>query len=70
MKTETLTNAELAKKIRCNLFGKRETLDEAMEYAMATMQDNPAAITGMMVVLNTIADKIEIASVLNELGIK
>ena len=37
---------------------------------MATMQDNPAAVSGMMVVLNTIADKIELASVLNELGIK
>lgn len=70
MKTETLTNKELAKKIRNNLFAKRDTLDEAFEYAMATMKDNPAAITGMMVVLNTLADKIEVADVLNELGIK
>ena len=70
MKQETLTNKELAKKIRNGLFGKRETLDEALEYALSTMQGNPAAITGMMVVLNTLADKIEVADVLNELGIK
>jgi hypothetical protein len=64
------TNAELAKTIRNGMFAKRETLDEAFEYAMSTMQGNPAAITGMMVVLNTLADKIELAAVLNELGIK
>ena len=70
MKTETLTNKELAKKIRNNLFAKRESLDEAFEYAMSIMKNDPAAITAMMVVLNTVADKIEVADILNELGIK
>lgn len=70
MKTETLTNAELAKKIRCNMFAKRETIDEALEYAMEVMKGNPAAVTAMMVVLNTVADKVETAAILNELGIK
>ena len=70
MKTETLTNAELAKKIRNNMFAKRETLDEAFEYAMAVIGKDPAAITAMMVVLNTVADKIELAAILNELGVK
>jgi hypothetical protein len=70
MKSQTLTNAELSKAIRNNMFGKRDTLEEAFEYAVSTMQGNPAAITGMMVVLNTVADKIELAAVLNELGIK
>jgi hypothetical protein len=70
MKANTLTNKELARRIRCNLFAKRDTLDEALEYAMEVNKDNPAAMTALMVVLNTLADNIEVADTLSELGIK
>ena len=66
----TYTTQELTKKIRCNLFAKRDTLDEALEYAMAVNKGNPAAMTALMVVLNTLADNIEVAATLNELGVK
>lgn len=70
MKTETLTAKELAAKLRCNLFATRDTLDEALEYAMQVIGKDPAAVTALMVVLNTVADKIEVADILNELGVK
>lgn len=64
------TTAELTKAIRCNLFAKRDSVDEAMEYAMSILKNDPAAVTAMMVVLNTVADAIEVAETLNELGVK
>ena len=70
MKQETLTSKELAAKLRNGLFAKRESLSEAFEYAMSIMNRDPAAITALMVVLNTVADKIELAETLSELGIK
>ena len=70
MKANTFTNKELANKIRCNLFAKRDTLDEALEYAMLITKGNPTAVTALMVVLNTLADNIEVADVLNELGVR
>jgi len=70
MKANTFTNKELARKIRCNLFAKRDTLDQALEYAMEVNKGNPAAMTALMVVLNTLADNIETADVLSELGVK
>ena len=70
MKANTFTSKELARKIRCNLFAKRDTLDEALEYAMEVNKGNPAAMTALMVVLNTLADNIETADVLAELGVK
>lgn len=70
MKANTFTSQELARKIRCNLFAKRDTLDEALEYAMEVNKGNPAAMTALMVVLNTLADNIETADVLAELGVR
>lgn len=67
---DTLTTKELAEAIRCPLFAKRETLREAMDYAMTVNKDNPAAMTALFVVLNTLADKIEVAAVLEELGVR
>ena len=64
------TTKELTQKIRCNLFAKRDTLDEALEYAMEVNKGNPAAMTALMVVLNTLADNIETAGVLSELGVR
>ena len=67
---QALTTAELTKKIRCGLFAKRDTLDEAMAYAMSILKNDPAGVTALMVVLNTLADAIEVAETLNELGVK
>ena len=57
------TNQDLAKAIRFKLFGERDTLKEAMEYAFdvfRTLGPNEiAATTAMMVVLNTLANEIE-----------
>ena len=67
---QALTTAELTKKIRCNLFAKRDTLDEAMSYAMQILKNDPAGVTALMVVLNTLANAIDVAETLNELGVK
>ena len=67
---KALTTAELTKALRCNLFAKRDSLDEAMEYAMSILKNDPAGVTALMVVLNTVADAIEVAETLNELGVK
>ena len=64
------TTAELTRAIRCNLFAKRDTIDEAMEYAMSILKNDPAGVTALMVVLNTVADAIEVADTLTELGVK
>jgi len=55
-----MTNQELAKSIALPIFGERETLDEAWEYATNLMEtirerDRGAALTAMMVMLNTVS---------------
>jgi hypothetical protein len=55
-----MNNAELAKAIRLPVFADRETLDEAWEYATDLMmgigeRDRVAALTAMMVMLNTVS---------------
>jgi len=71
--SRALTNAELAGEIRNRFFGERDTLEQALEYMMmvANASDNPAAVvTAVQVVLNTVANCIEAADVLRELGVK
>jgi len=52
-----MTNVELAKSIRNGMFADRGyDLKEAYKYAMEVMKGNPQAITGMMVVLNTLSN--------------
>jgi hypothetical protein len=52
-----MTNVELAKRIRNGMFADRGyDLKEAYNYALEVMKSNPQAITGMMVVLNTISN--------------
>ena len=52
-----MTNVELAKSIRSGMFADRGTdLNEAYNYAMEVMKGNPHALTGMMVVLNTLSN--------------
>ena len=52
-----MTNVELAKNIRSSLFADRATdLNEAYNYAFELMKGNPQALTGMMVVLNTLSN--------------
>jgi hypothetical protein len=53
-----MTNEELARKIRCNWFADRDSLDEAFEYAHVVMKNDPAAMTAMYVVLNTVAKEL------------
>jgi hypothetical protein len=52
-----MTNIELAKSIRNGMFADRGTnLNEAYNYAFELMKSNPHALTGMMVVLNTLSN--------------
>jgi hypothetical protein len=52
-----MTNVELAKSIRSGMFADRGyDLNQAYDYAMEVMKGNPQAITGMMVVLNTLSN--------------
>lgn len=53
-----MTNQELAKAVRNNMFATRDTYDQAMEYAysIARGTDNPAAVMcAVQVVVNTLA---------------
>ena len=52
-------NMELVREIRCNLFATRDTVDEALEYALMVLKSNPGALTALYVVLNTVANQIE-----------
>lgn len=49
---------EYAKSIECGLYSKRNTMDEALDYAYKIAQANEhphAVITALWVVLNTVA---------------
>ena len=52
-------NTELAKRLRCNIFANRDTVDEALGYAYEVLKNNPAGLTALYVVLNTVCDEIE-----------
>ena len=52
-----MSNLELAKSIRNGIFADRGTdLNEAYNYAFSLMRNDPAMLTGMMVVLNTLSN--------------
>lgn len=56
------TNSEYLRTIRNNMFARRDTFDEAIEYAymIAKTTGNPSAVmTAVMVVVNTIVNEIE-----------
>jgi hypothetical protein len=53
-----LTAEQLAAKIRCGLFADRDTLEEAFECAHDIMKGNPAALTAMYIVLNTLSKEL------------
>jgi hypothetical protein len=53
-----LTVEQLAAKIRCGLFADRDTLEEAFECAHDIMKGNPAALTAMYIVLNTLSKEL------------
>jgi hypothetical protein len=58
-----MSNIELAKSMRHNLFADRETVKEAWDYAFEVLNslrdsDRVAAMTAMMVLLNTISKEI------------
>jgi hypothetical protein len=52
-------NTELAKRLRCDMFASRDTVDEAFEYAYSVLKVNPAGLTALYVVLNTVCNEIE-----------
>ena len=63
-----MTNQELAKAIRHKLFADRATLKEASDYAFRVFRSlgpdgEMAATTAMMVVLNTLANELEKATI-------
>jgi len=53
------SNLQLAQRLRCNVFADRETVDEALGYAYTVLKDNPAGLTALYVVLNTVCNEIE-----------
>lgn len=58
-----MTNAELAQSIRHDLFADRSTVRQAWDYAFEVMDrlrddDKVAAMTAMMVLMNTISNQI------------
>ena len=58
-----MTNIEIADAISNGLFAKRDTIDEAMKYAIDVVErlgqhEKVAAYTAIMVLTNTIADQI------------
>lgn len=58
-----MSNIQLAKAMRHNLFADRETVEEAWDYAFEVMNslrgsDRVVAMTAMMVLLNTISKEI------------
>ena len=58
-----MTNEELAKSIRHDLFAERDTVKEAWDYAFDVINgmsesDKIAAFTALMVLLNTISKQI------------
>lgn len=50
--------AKLAKQISCGLFADRDTLEEAFTDAFSILKKDPAAITALYIVLNTVAKEI------------
>lgn len=48
-----------ASDIRCGMFAARLSLADAMEYFSQVTEGDPYAMTGLMVVLNTIADTLD-----------
>jgi hypothetical protein len=52
-------NVELAKRLRCNIFATRDTVDDALFYAYEVLKNDPAGLTALYVVLNTVCDEIE-----------
>ena len=54
-----MSNLELAKSIRNGMFADRGVdLEEAYNYAFSLMRNDPAVLTGMKVVLNTLSNVI------------
>jgi hypothetical protein len=53
-----LTVEQLAAKIRCGLFADRDTLEEAFSDAFTILKNNPAAMTAMYIVLNTLSKEL------------
>ncbi|MFY8211695.1 MAG: hypothetical protein ACOVLB_03350 [Candidatus Nanopelagicus sp.] len=51
-------NIKLAQRLRCDVFASRDTVDEAFAYAYEVLKNNPAGLTALYVVLNTVCNEI------------
>lgn len=54
-----MTKSELVDKLRDPMFADRDTLREAIDYAMDLVGRDIHTLTALQVVINTIANKIE-----------
>lgn len=50
---------ELIHSLRCGMFASRESIDEAYEYALDMLGRNPGTLTALHVLMNTIANEVE-----------
>ena len=69
-----MTNIEIANALKCNIFGRRRTLEEAFKDAneilsnMDRIQDELAGRYAIMVICNTIAELIKANEVLEKVN--
>lgn len=51
---------DLIHSLRCGMFASRETIDEAYGYALDMLGRNPQTLTALHVLMNAIADQVEV----------
>ena len=62
-----MTKQELAQGLRHNLYGERDTIGEAFEYALSVAPDGGVfTLTALHVLMNTIANEIDKLVATNE----
>ena len=64
-----MTNEKFAKTLKVGVFADRDTVADALEYAYEVLKGNPAGLTALHVVLNTVANQIELNALHEELGV-
>lgn len=51
---------DLIHSLRCGMFASRESINEAYEYALDVLGTNAQTLTALHVLMNTIANEIEV----------
>ena len=54
-----MSNEDLIYSLRCKMFGSRDSINDAYEYALDMLGRNPQTLTALHVLMNAIADQIE-----------